>query len=169
MPMPADLIITSIADAYIGDYNAGVPLTQLMATRTQGGEFHYGVKRQWEDCDGDYRQVERAIVTLDLTFYWDQSIYRLAMNTSLNETNLDDPTTGAKYTVLAVMPNENSESSILIPLCTALCNVEEPHKKTEGSIVPVHFEWQDRNKNKQLHRRGDYATLAAILGSSSPF
>ncbi len=160
MPAPEDIIITSIGDVYVGDYSGSDVLTQLSAVRTQGGRFKYGVKRTFEDAGGGaYRQVERAILTLTLSFYWDQEIYRLAMNTSLSTANLDDPTTGQKYVLLALMPNEDSKSSILIPCCQSVCEVDEPHLKTEGSIIPVTFEWQDRNSKKKLHRRGDYNKL----------
>ena len=173
-----DFIIGPIAGVYVGVFNDGsdpignpyVPLTELIAPRTQGGKFRYIKPCQFEVGARDDCQPDLCSVTMDLTFYWSVEACIVAMTNDFTDpaTKIDDAPTGLHYTVLLLCPDPEAEASILIPECVSKCLIENPFMKTEATTLPINFNWYERNKFLQIHRRGTYAELKAILGPQSP-
>ena len=178
MPALDDFIIGPIAGVYVGLFNDGsdpignpyVPLTQLDAPRTQGGRYRYTKPCQFEVGARDDCQPDLCTVSMDLTFYWSTEACIVAMTNDLTDpaVKIDDVPVGYHYTILLLAPNKDTDASILLPECVSKCLIENPFMKTEGTILPINFNWSERNKNIKIQNRGTYAELKALLGAQSP-
>lgn len=157
---------------YIGDAPPAVGvLSSLLETRTKGSHFKYTVPETFVPVLGKTVQSDLATLDFALTFYsFDDTVMKLAMGNPVQAggINRDDPSQFAQYTLLLLSANELDTTSVLIPVCWTVKNLDQNREKNTVGEMRIEFRAQNRNRFVQLYRQDTYANLATILGARSP-
>ncbi len=169
--MPLDVLhIGPFAAIYVGVYGAtSTPLTQFTISTTGSHKVSYNVPEAFSFWDSNSIQSGPASIRADLTFLSDDpNTVRLANGNWITETYADQASSFSKYVLLLIHPDDEAESSILIPQCYTVKNLALDNTKSAPTTVPLAFTFQDVNRFNKLYYKRSAAALATILGAASP-
>lgn len=108
-------------------------------------------------------------ITLRVSFYGDDEILiKIARGLALTATNKDDPSTFAQYVLLLIHPNDEEQSSLLLPKCYTIKRMELNYQKDAATKLDIEFVALNRNRFTRLYYMDTADNLAAVLGSRSP-
>jgi len=156
---------------FVGDADASDILTQVVATKTEGGIFRAFQPMRWNAARKRYTPAGNSQISCDLTFYGggDQATALSCGNSFSAWTGIPDAPGGrTQYALLLVHSNEDLPLSIWIPRVETDRELTVPAQKGTFAPIHVHFKFEDRNSFTNLFYKRDAATAGSLAGARNP-
>lgn len=147
------------------------PLVQLTSLTTSGHRVSTNQPEAFNYVAGNSLQSGPVSITVNLTFINDDdNIWKLANGNFTDAAYQDSASQYEKLMLLLVHPDEDANSSILIPTCYVQKNIATSFEKSAPTVVPLTFYWQALNRfTPPLYFKRTVDELDTILGIRSPF
>ena len=151
--MPSQVIhCAPFSNIYIGDVGGG-NYTQLSVSTTQEQRVTWGFQEAFSFALENSAQVGSQSITADLVFLSDDETISILAKGNLPGDSLSDPPGFSKMSLLMIHPDFESNSSILIPECYVIKNLVTNYSKTQASVIPLRFFWQQRDLGTDIFTR----------------
>lgn len=168
MPL-LDVHIGPFSAVYVGLATGVDVLTQLTGVTTGANRVSVNIPETFNYSLNNSLQSGPVQIKADLTFLSDDpDAWRLAYGNWLTASYEDSSSQFVTLTLLMIHPDEDSESSVLIPVCYALKSIQSDYSKTSATTLGVSFVWQDLNRYNVIYYKRSASDLATILGPRSP-
>lgn len=159
-----------ISALYVGDASSEDALTRMLEKRTKGTFLQAEPILQYVACRKSYIQADLDTLSFSLTFMAESdNVIKIARGLPLSETDIDAPSTNAKYTILVIGPEPLSKRNYLFLSCQNTAPFTDNFEKLQVVNKPIIFQCADRDRNNRLFYRRTTADLKTILGDRSPF
>ena len=153
---------------YVGDYGSSDKMKRIYALRTKGSPTTDEMPEEWCPETREWDPAGDRKFTATINFIsTNELVDKLLRGQSVTETDPDAPPGRQLYQFLLIH-NDSTRPSYFISRANVVKKFNESHLKSEGNIVTMEIQAQERDAEDLGVYRKPIVDLVGIIGAASP-